>query len=67
MAGTDGRKKEFARWPKFQAAYIRAFERCLEKRKVDEVKAEWRAGDMFDWWMQDRREKEDHDQTIMFE
>ena len=33
MAGRKGRQKEFCRYPKYQDAYIRAFDKMLEERK----------------------------------
>ena len=69
MAGREGRLKEFKRWPKYKAAYIKAFDRCIEKRITDGLVSEnWSSGqEMFDWWMSDRKEKPDPDQTVMFE
>lgn len=58
MAGTQGRQKEFARYPKYKDAYIRAFDRMLEERKRrGKMQGTWRAGktgyDIFHWWMED--------------
>lgn len=58
MAGTAGRQKEFARWPKYQEMYIRAFDRMLEERqRRGKMQGSWRAGttgrDVFHWWMED--------------
>ena len=58
MAGTKGRYREFAFWPKYRMLFIRAFERMLEERrrrgKLDTV---WKMGttgeDVFHWWMED--------------
>jgi len=58
MAGTKGRYREFAFWPKYRRLYIRSFERMLEERgrrgKLDGV---WNMGttgeDVFHWWMED--------------
>lgn len=55
MAGTTGRQREFARYPTYQEAYIRAFERMLEacKQRGKEC-GWWRSGkDVFHWWMED--------------
>ena len=46
---------EFARYPKFKAAYIRAFDKMLARRiaKRKDVHS-WRSGvDVFHWWMED--------------
>lgn len=51
MAGKS-RYKEFARYPKIKAAYIRAFEKML-KNRVGEI-LDWETGeDVFHWWMED--------------
>lgn len=55
MAGTKGREKEFARYPKFKDAYLRAFGRMLEARKAagKHAEATWATPmDVFNWWMQ---------------
>lgn len=54
MAGTKGREKEFARYPKFKDAYLRAFGRMLEARKAagKHDEASWATPiDVFNWWM----------------
>lgn len=58
VAGTAGRIKEFARYPKYQEMYIRAFDRMLEeRRRRGKTDGSWRAGftgkDIFHWWMED--------------
>lgn len=58
MAGTAGRQWEFARYPKYQEMYIRAFDRMLEeRRRCGKIDGSWRAGftgqDIFHWWMKD--------------
>lgn len=58
MAGTAGRQREFARYPTYQAAYIRAFDRMIEERiRRRKVDGSWRVGttglDVFHWWMED--------------
>jgi phosphoadenosine phosphosulfate reductase len=58
MAGIRGRQMEFARYPKYQAMYIRSFERMLEERKrAGKMEGTWRMGttgeDIFHWWMED--------------
>lgn len=49
---------EFGRYPTYQHAYIRAFDRMLEERAArGKLDGSWRAGttgeDVFRWWMQD--------------
>ena len=58
MAGTKGRFREFAFWPKYQDLYIRAFERMLEERgRRGKLNGVWNMGttgmDVFHWWMED--------------
>lgn len=54
MAGTTGRQREFVRYPTYQRAYIRAFDRMIEERKRSGKETTWKTGlDVFHWWMQD--------------
>lgn len=58
MAGTKGRQSEFARYPKFQQNYIRAFDRMLKEReRKGKMQGTWNMGttgeDVFHWWMED--------------
>ena len=58
MAGKKTRSFEFARYPKHQQMYIRAFERMLEEReRRGKIDGTWRIGttgmDVFHWWMED--------------
>lgn len=56
MAGTKGREREFARWPKYKEMYVRAFGRALERRReLDRPGDKWKdytAIDIFNWWME---------------
>ena len=55
MAGKAGREAEFAMFPKFKAAYIRAFDTMLITRVERGMEAySWQSGvDVFHWWMED--------------
>ena len=58
MAGTSGRHKEFARYPKYKNLYIKAFDRMVQERiRRDRMDGSWRIGttgeDVFHWWMED--------------
>lgn len=57
MAGTAGRQREFARYPTYQAAYIRAFDHMLAERRRRGKGGTWVNGatgiDVFHWWMED--------------
>ena len=49
------RWKEFADFPKYKAAYIRAFEKMLEIRTQKGLKHKWKnAQEVFLWWMEDK-------------
>lgn len=51
MSG-DGRKREFKRWPKYKANYMRAFEKVIKNRKAKGLKCTWNtAEEMMDWWL----------------
>ena len=53
LAGAKQMRKEFARYPKYEQAYLRAFDRMLQAR-IDNGKPyiKWRCGqDVMDWWL----------------
>ena len=51
---SKARTMEFARYPRIKAAYIRAFDRMLEKRRKRGLPCQWQSGvDVFHWWMED--------------
>ena len=57
MAGKRGREIEFARWPTYRRAYIRAFEKMLDVRKergkiTEMCGIETTGEDVFNWWME---------------
>jgi phosphoadenosine phosphosulfate reductase len=73
MAGRTERLKEFARWPGFEKKYRAAFE-IAAKLKIQRLGnnfdngARWQNGEaMFNWWLDDKHEKQDPDQTVLFE
>ena len=53
MAGTRQREEEFARYPGYKQAYIRAFEKMLEARRLAGKESfMWETGeDVFHWWI----------------
>ena len=54
MAGTRGRMREFARWPKYERAYRRAFGKMLRARADAGMDTKWGSVDeVFHWWMED--------------
>ena len=54
LASRQTRYFEFTRYPTYQRAYIRAFDRMLQERQNRGLPCDWRAGkDVFHWWMED--------------
>lgn len=50
MARKKGREREFARWPKYKALYMNAFQKMLDQKP--EKYENWKtAQDVFDWWI----------------
>ncbi len=61
------RKEQFKRWPGFERAYKRAFQKCIDanSKKPDD---NWKDGEaMFRWWMDDSSKKTNDDQLVLFE
>lgn len=55
MAGKHNREKEFADFPVYKNAYIKAFEQMLEMRTRRGLKTRWKsAEEVFLWWMGDK-------------
>ena len=57
MGGGRQMLKEFARWPMYKRAYIRAFDKMLEVRKERGLKQfdQWTDGEgVFSWWVGDK-------------
>ena len=57
MAQTHSREIEFARWPRYKLAYLKAFDRMLaERQRRGKLVGSWRMGttaqEVFNWWMQ---------------
>jgi len=62
------REREFQRWPNFKAAWIHAFQRCVDKRNQTRCFRFKNGQEFFDWWMEyNKSDKDAPDQTIMFE
>jgi phosphoadenosine phosphosulfate reductase len=58
MATYRQRQKEFADYPRYKGAWIRAFQRMLDKRKAEgkDDGESWKDGQaVFEWWMQKYR------------
>lgn len=55
MAGRHKREKEFADFPMYKTAYIKAFERMLERRNKKGLETRWKfAEEVFYWWVEDK-------------
>lgn len=70
MAGTEGRRKEFKRYPTYEKAYKRAFQRMIDRQVEGGVlqnegcrnsstfgwksKPIYNGEEMFEYWLQDR-------------
>jgi phosphoadenosine phosphosulfate reductase len=79
MAGTKGMIKEFERWPKYRRAYLGAFARMIEARRIrgknHDNDRRWNTPEeVMDWWIyaQGKGGKGDQcdgytDQTVLFE
>lgn len=65
----EHRLKEFARWPGYERAWRRAFDRMYVARIRAGLEATWGSGrEFFEWWLNDyARPKEDPDQGVLFE
>lgn len=60
LAGYKNRKREFKRYPKYRALYVRAFDRMLERcRENGVLRHNWETGeDVMQWWLRDMPQKE---------
>lgn len=55
MTGRKQRCKEFADFPTYQRAYVRAFSKMLEAIIAAKKPTKWKSGyDVFCWWMEDK-------------
>ena len=61
-------KQQAERWPKIANAYRRACIRSFDKAISEGKSRTWKDGnEMFEWWISGAGNKEDPDQTVMFE
>ena len=70
LAGPYQMEKEFARWPKYKALYIQAFDRMIAERIRRGKDVQWKTGEeVMDWWIHGTYKDKNlvPDQTIMFE
>jgi len=62
MAGPKGQREQFARWPKYRSAYIRAFEKMLIRRTERGLKTTWKTGEeVMSWWLKESSNPARHD------
>lgn len=58
MARGKEQEREFARYPKYKALYLKAFEKMLANNKAKGVKSkmDWQtAEDVMEWWTSEKR------------
>ncbi len=70
LAGSRQMQFEFARYPKYRAAYVRAFDKMLEARKGNgKPYHQWQTGeDVMQWWLTDGKTVSvDENQLSIFE
>ena len=60
LAGHKNQKRDFKRYPKYRALYVRAFDRMLERCRENGIpRREWETGeDVMQWWLVDMPPKE---------
>ena len=52
MARGAKREAELERWPKYRQAYIRSFDKMLEKRREVGAETDWKNGEeVMKWWL----------------
>ena len=69
LAGPAQMRKEFARYPKYEQAYLRAFEKMLKARAGNgKPYQKWQtADDVMRWWLsEEKQQKVDEDQLSFF-
>ena len=70
LAGGDRMRRDFERYPKYEQAYLRAFDRMLEARENNgKPYTHWKcAEDVMRWWLdEERKEPKDKAQMTFFE
>ena len=69
LAGAKQMRREFARYPKYEQAYLRAFDRMLQAR-IDNGKPykKWRCGqDVMDWWLSENKSAHSDEQMSLYD
>ena len=58
MGGARSQEREFARWPKYEQAYLKAFDNLLAERDRKGLKTEFKdAQAVMDWWLGRKTDK----------
>lgn len=58
MAGGKEQEREFSRYPKYKALYLKAFEKMLanNRERGTKSKQDWQtAEDVYKWWVAEKR------------
>jgi len=65
MGGTKGMLKDFERYPKYYAAYLRTFARMLEARRQAGLEFRFRnAMEVMEWWIYGAHEPDENQMTM---
>jgi phosphoadenosine phosphosulfate reductase len=65
---SKAQKTDALRWPGFKKADLRAFEKMLVARKERGLETQWNTGEeVWEWWVNNDKEKDDPDQMGLFE
>lgn len=69
IARREGVLREFRRWPKYEAAYLRAFGAMLRERERRGLETQWETPeDVMHWWIYGpEQQSEESDQGVLFE
>ncbi len=69
LQSTKGMVRDFARWPLYRAAYVRAFDKMLAERdrRGKANRANWQTGeDVMQWWLYGRNKAPDDDKPTLW-
>jgi phosphoadenosine phosphosulfate reductase len=69
MAGWRGQRREFARWPRYKALYVAAFDRMVvARRAAGKADGSWSSGEsVFAWWTSPKAVQADENQMSLWE
>lgn len=53
LQGLKGMQRDFEKWPRYRAKYVKTFEKMIQARKSKGLKTSWETGEeVMDWWLQ---------------